>query len=152
MESLRPPVGAVKRKRCVGRGNGSKGGTSGRGDKGQNARSGGGVRVGFEGGQMPLYRRIPRRGFSNYPFKKEYKIVHLRELALRFEDGDTVDFESLKARGLVSGRYRSVKILSGGDLDKRLIVKVDKVTKSAREKIESARGEIVLIEVARNGR
>lgn len=143
MAELRAPRGAVKKKRSVGRGNGSKGGTSGRGSKGQNARSGGGVRPGFEGGQMPLYRRIARRGFSNYPFKKEYQIVSLRDINNRFAAEDRVNFLTLKQKGLVSGKSGLVKILANGEVDKKLTVDVDKISDAARTKIESVGGRIV---------
>ena len=143
MAELRAPKGATKKKQIVGRGNGSKGGTSGRGSNGQNARSGGGVRPGFEGGQMPLYRRIARRGFSNFPFKKEYQLVYLRDINTRFEAEDTINFETLKEKGLVSGKSGIVKILSNGDVDKKFFVDVDKISGSAREKIEKAGGKII---------
>lgn len=143
MAELRAPKGATKKKSIVGRGNGSKGGTSGRGSNGQNARSGGGVRPGFEGGQMPLYRRIARRGFSNYPFKKEYQLVYLRDINDRFTAEDTINFETLKEKGLVSGKSGLVKILSNGDVDKKFFVDVDKISGSAREKIEKAGGKII---------
>jgi len=150
MAELRAPKGATKKKQIVGRGNGSKGGTSGRGSNGQNARSGGGVRPGFEGGQMPLYRRIARRGFSNYPFKKEYQLVYLRDINDRFEAEDTVNFETLKEKGLVSGKSGLVKILSNGEVDKKFFVDVDKISGSAREKIEKAGGKII-VEEGSNG-
>jgi large subunit ribosomal protein L15 len=150
MAELRAPKGATKKKQIVGRGNGSKGGTSGRGSNGQNARSGGGVRPGFEGGQMPLYRRIARRGFSNYPFKKEYQLVYLRDINDRFEAEDTVNFETLKEKGLVSGKSGLVKILSNGEVDKKFFVDVDKISGSAKEKIEKAGGKII-VEEGSNG-
>jgi large subunit ribosomal protein L15 len=150
MAELRAPKGATKKKQIVGRGNGSKGGTSGRGSNGQNARSGGGVRPGFEGGQMPLYRRIARRGFSNYPFKKEYQLVYLRDINDRFEAEDTVNFETLKEKGLVSGKTGLVKILSNGEVDKKFFVDVDKISGSAKEKIEKAGGKII-VEEGSNG-
>ena len=90
MAELKAPKGANKKKRIVGRGNGGRGGTCGRGDKGQNARSGGGVRPGFEGGQMPLYRRIARKGFSNSPFKKDVLVLNVGELNQKFTNGDTI--------------------------------------------------------------
>ncbi len=147
MDELRVPDGAVKKKRVVGRGNGStRGGTSGRGSNGQNARSGGGVRPGFEGGQMPLYRRIARRGFSNYPFKVEYKAVNLREIELKYTDGETVSLETLKEKGVVKGKNVKVKILGDGELTKKLTVDVEKVSAGAKEKIEKAGGNIVVKE------
>ncbi len=144
MNELKVPAGAVKKKRVVGRGNGStRGGTSGRGSNGQNARSGGGVRPGFEGGQMPLYRRIARRGFSNYPFKIEYKGVNIREIEAKFSDGDTVSIETLKEKGIVKGKNVRVKILGDGELTKKLNVDVEKISAGAKDKIEKAGGTIV---------
>lgn len=147
MNELRAPKGATKQKRIVGRGNGStRGGTSGRGDNGQNARSGGGTRPGFEGGQMPLYRRIARRGFSNYPFKVEYKPVNLREIEIKFQDGETVNMETLKEKGIIKGKKVRVKILADGDLTKKITVDVEKVSAGAKAKIEKAGGNIVVQE------
>ena len=147
MDEIRVPKGATKNKRVVGRGNGStRGGTSGRGSNGQNARSGGGVRPGFEGGQMPLYRRIARRGFSNYPFKVEYKSVNLRELEEKFADGETVNLETLKEKGIIKGKNNKVKILGDGEITKKLTVDVEKVSAGAKEKIEKAGGNIVVKE------
>ncbi len=144
MDELRVPEGATKKKRIKGRGNGSRrGGTSGRGSNGQNARSGGGVRPGFEGGQMPLYRRIARRGFSNYPFKVEYKAVNLREIEVKYSDGDTVNLETLIEKGIVKGKGVAVKILGDGELTKKLTVDVEKVSAGAQEKIEKAGGNVV---------
>ena len=144
MDNIKAPAGAVKKKRIIGRGNGStRGGTSGRGSNGQNARSGGGVRLGFEGGQMPLYRRVARKGFSNYPFKIEYKTVNLRELENKFKDGETVNVETLKERGFLKGKNKRVKILGEGDITRKLTVDVDKVSASAQAKIEAAGGQIV---------
>ena len=143
MAELRVPKGAVKKKRSIGRGNGSKGGTSGRGSNGQNARSGGGVRPGFEGGQMPLYRRIARRGFSNFPFKKEYQIVSLCDINDRFAAESKVNFGTLKEKGLVSGKGGLVKILANGEVDKKFIVNVDKISGTARTKIEAVGGKII---------
>jgi len=136
------PRGATKRRKMVGRGAGSgHGATSGRGSKGQNSRSGGGTRLGFEGGQMPLFRRVARRGFSNYPFKKQYYVVDVGALNA-FGDGDTVDAETLRARGLLRGRSRPVKILGNGELTRRLTVRVDKVSAGAAKKIEAAGGSV----------
>jgi large subunit ribosomal protein L15 len=105
MGQIKAPVGANTKKMIVGRGVGSKGRSSGRGHDGQKSRSGGGVRPGFEGGQMPLYRRLARRGFSNHPFKKEYYIVSLAEIARRFEDGEEVTLSSLKEKRVVKGKH-----------------------------------------------
>lgn len=147
MDEIRVPKGATKNKRIIGRGNGSsRGGTSGRGSNGQNARSGGGVRPGFEGGQMPLYRRIARRGFSNYPFKVEYKTVNLKELNEKYADGETVNIESLKEKGIVKGKNKKVKVLGDGEITRKLTVEVDKVSAGAKDKIEKAGGNIVVKE------
>jgi large subunit ribosomal protein L15 len=139
---IRTPAGATRHKKMLGRGPGSgHGSTAGRGDKGQNARAGGGVRVGFEGGQMPLFRRVARRGFSNYPFRKEYATVKLEKLNV-FADGEAVDRASLLARGLIRASDRLVKILAGGKLERKLTVKVDKVSAGARAAIEAAGGSV----------
>ena len=148
---LHAPKGAHKRRRRVGRGQGSgRGTTSGRGNKGQKSRSGGKTYVGFEGGQMPLYRRLAHRGFSNYPFKKEFQIVNLCEIEKRYESGETVDEISLHDKGLIKGRKKAgtfkadapVKILGDGDLTKKLTFKISAVSGSAKEKIEKAGGEL----------
>ena len=136
---LHAPKGSTKKKIIVGRGNSArKGRTSGRGNNGQNARSGGGVRPGFEGGQMPLYRRIARRGFSSYFFKKEYLPINLGQIETKYADGETVNLETLKAKGLVKGKRAAVKILGMGDFSRKLTFEVEKVSSSAREKIEKA--------------
>ena len=152
MEQLKAPKGAHKKKRPVGRGVGSgHGRSSGRGHDGQNSRSGGGVRLGFEGGQMPLFRRIATRGFSNYPFKKEYSIVNLKTVDARFEDGDTVNVESLRSKGLLKKKNAIVKILGDGEVTKKLTFAVHKVSASAQKKIEAAGGTIQGIEEGNNG-
>ncbi|GHV85955.1 50S ribosomal protein L15 [Spirochaetia bacterium] len=151
---LHAPCGANKKKRIIGRGQGSgRGTTAGKGNKGQQARSGGKTYIGFEGGQMPLYRRIAQRGFSNYPFKKEYQVVNLGEIEKRFEDGETVDTISLVKKGLIKGSLglkegtvkrlaAPVKILGNGVLSKKLHVNIGSLSASAREKIEKAGGTI----------
>jgi large subunit ribosomal protein L15 len=139
---LTVPKGARKNKKRLGRGGASGTGcTAGKGSKGQNARAGGGVRPGFEGGQMPLYRRIARRGFSNCPFKKEYLILNIDDLDV-FKSGDTVSRESLLELGLIGKRKQLIKLLGRGELKKKLVVEVDKVSKHAREKITGAGGEV----------
>ncbi len=142
MGQIKAPAGANRKKTIIGRGNGSKGRSSGRGHDGQNSRSGGGVRPGFEGGQMPLYRRLARRGFSNYPFKKEYEVVSLADISKKFADGDVVSLETLKEKKLVKGKHVEAKILANGDIDKKVVVKGLKVSSSAAEKITAAGGEI----------
>ena len=150
--NLRAPAGANKKKKILGRGQGSgRGTTSGRGNKGQQARSGGGTYDGHEGGQMPLYRRLARRGFSNYPFKNEFQIVNLSEIDKRFNDGETVDEASLHEKRLIKGTKKGsnlkvnkpVKILGNGNLNKKLTFKINAVSGSAKEKIQKAGGEVV---------
>jgi large subunit ribosomal protein L15 len=139
---LHAPEGSNKRKRILGRGQGSgRGTTAGKGNKGQKARSGGKTYVGFEGGQMPLYRRLAQRGFSNYPFKKEAQIVNLGEIEARYEASETVNFESLYQKGLIKGTA-PVKVLGEGRLTKSLKFVVTAVSASAREKIEKAGGSV----------
>lgn len=143
MPELRAPKNSRRPKRIVGRGNGSgRGGTSGKGHKGQNSRSGGSVRPGFEGGQMPLYRRVARRGFSNYPFKKVAQPVNLSVLAERYKSGETVSLETLQNKGVVGRRTELVKILAGGEIKKKLNVKGLKVSAAAAEKIIAAGGTV----------
>jgi large subunit ribosomal protein L15 len=140
---LRSPEGANKKKRILGRGQGSgRGTTAGKGNKGQQSRSGGKTYLGFEGGQMPLYRRLARRGFSNYPFKKTFQAVNLGEIEKQFEDGETVEPASLLARGLAKGSV-PVKILGDGKITKKLSFKVAALSASAKEKIEKAGGSVV---------
>ncbi|MFA6689373.1 MAG: 50S ribosomal protein L15 [Sphaerochaetaceae bacterium] len=142
MAEIRAPYGANTKKTIVGRGASSKGRSCGRGHDGQNSRTGGGPRPGFEGGQMPLYRRVARRGFSNYPFKQEYEVVSLDSLSKKFEDGDVVTLESLKERKLVKGYDVQVKILANGELTKKVVIEGLKVSANAIEKIKAAGGEI----------
>ncbi|MCK5154466.1 MAG: 50S ribosomal protein L15 [Spirochaetales bacterium] len=146
MEQIKAPVGANRKKTIVGRGTGSKGRTSGRGHDGQNSRSGGGTRPGFEGGQMPLYRRIAHRGFSNYPFKEIYTVINVSKLEDKFKDGDVVNEESLREKGLLKGKKSLVKILGDGEIKIKLDVQVKKVTNSAKEKIEKAGGKVLVKE------
>jgi len=142
MGQIKAPVGANTKKTIVGRGSSSKGRTCGRGNNGQNARSGGGVRPGFEGGQMPLYRRIARRGFSNYPFKQEYRVVSLDAISESFEDGEVVNLDSLKDKCLVKGVDAQAKVLTNGELTKKVIFEGLKISAAAVEKINAAGGEI----------
>jgi len=144
LHDLKSKKGANKTRKRLGRGSGSGlGTTSGRGTKGQKSRSGGGVRVGFEGGQMPLIRRLPKRGFNNSRFAKEFEIVNLNKLNDFFEDGDEVSCSTLKSKGLIRGNKGGVKVLGNGDITKKLLVKVDKVSKSAVEKIKRLNGDVV---------
>jgi len=140
--TLRPPEGSRKKKKRVGRGDGSgHGGTAGKGAKGQNARSGHSVRPNFEGGQMPLTRRMPKRGFKN-PMRRIIAIVNIEQLK-GFAQGALVDRGTLTAVGLVSGRVDGVKVLGNGEINFPLSLKVDRVSRGAREKIEAAGGTIV---------
>lgn len=144
LHDLKPAVGSKQASKRVGRGNGSGlGKTAGKGHKGQNARSGGGVRPGFEGGQMPLYRRVPKRGFTNI-FSKDYVEVNVSRLNI-FEDGTEVTPELLKESGVVSKLKDGVKILGNGVLEKKLTIKATKFTKGAVEKIESIGGKVEVI-------
>ncbi len=144
LHELKPAPGSNKAPKRVGRGIGSgHGKTAGRGHKGQNARSGGGVRPGFEGGQMPLYRRLPKRGFNN-PNRKEYAIVNLETLN-RFEEGTVVTPELLKERGVVKNLKDGLKILGRGELNVKLTVKAHKFSQSALSKIEAAGGQTEVI-------
>lgn len=142
---LQPAPGSKKVPNRKGRGPGSGNGkTGGRGHKGQNARAGGGVRPGFEGGQMPLYRRIPKRGFNNKVFAKVYAEINIESLNV-FEDGTTVTPVMLKEAGLVKKLCDGVSVLGGGQLEKKLTVQASRFTKSASEKIETAGGKVEVV-------
>lgn len=141
LHELQPAEGSVKDVKRIGRGHGSGSGkTAGKGHKGQKARSGGSIRPGFEGGQMPLQRRIPKRGFNNI-FAKEFAEVNVSVLNDRFEDGATVDAEALIASGAIKDAKDGIKVLGNGDITKKLTVKAAKFTASAQEKIEKAGGK-----------
>ena len=142
---LSAPQGANKNPKRVGRGSASGlGTTAGKGNKGQQSRSGGKTYVGFEGGQMPLYRRIAHKGFSNYPFKKEYVCINVELLNAKYNDGETVNNESLVAKGFISSKSKAlVKVLGNGEITKKLTVAVDKVSESAKAKITAAGGSVV---------
>ncbi|MCH5212902.1 MAG: 50S ribosomal protein L15 [Oscillospiraceae bacterium] len=141
LEELKPVEGSTHRKKIIGRGIGSGvGKTSGKGHKGQKARSGGGVRPGFEGGQMPLYRRLPKRGFNNI-FAKSYVAVNV-EVLDKFNDGDEVTAETMLAKGIVSKTLDGIKLLGRGEVTKKVTVKVAKISASAKEKIEKAGGKV----------
>lgn len=144
LHELQPAPGSRKERNRVGRGIGSGNGkTSGKGHKGQNARSGGGVRIGFEGGQTPLFRRLPKRGFTNI-HRKEYAIVNLEALN-RFEDGTEVTPELLLETSVVSKLKAGIKVLGNGELTKKLTVKAHKFSASAKEAIEAAGGTTEVI-------
>jgi large subunit ribosomal protein L15 len=146
LHNLRPRPGSRHRVKRLGCGESSgHGKTSGKGHKGQKARSGGSIRLGFEGGQMPLIRRLPKRGFNNAAFHKNYAIVNLEDLN-RFKAGEVVNEEALRNVDLVRGHVAGLKILGGGELKHGLKIEADKVSASAREKIEKAGGSITLRE------
>ena len=144
LNELKPTDGARFTKKRIGRGLGSgTGKTSGKGQKGQNSRSGGGVAIGFEGGQTPYFKRMPKRGFTNYT-RKEYAIVNVEDLN-RFEDGVTVDYTALRAAGLLKKHLDGVKVLGGGKLEKKLTVKAEKFSASAVKAIEEAGGTVEVL-------
>ena len=141
LHDLKPNPGAKHRRKRLGNGESSGlGKTCGRGHKGQKSRSGGGVRPGFEGGQMPLHRRLPKRGFNNVQFRDKVAIVNVGQLNEKFEDDSTVDEKALRAVGLVSGRCDAIKILGEGELGRKLKIVVDALSASARAKVEKAGG------------
>lgn len=142
LSSLKPPEGSKKKRKRVGRGEGSgHGGTSCKGHKGQNARSGGGVRPGFEGGQMPLSRRLPKRGFRN-PFRKTIIAVNLDQLK-KFPEGSIIDEDAIVSAGLVKKKGDGIKILGRGNIDYPISLKVEMVSRGARDKIQAAGGSII---------
>ncbi len=142
LSSLKPPEGSRKKRKRIGRGDGSgHGGTSTKGHKGQNARSGGGVRPGFEGGQMPLSRRLPKRGFRN-PFRRNIVIINIDQLR-RFPEGSVIDRTALLDAGLVKRIGDGIKVLGKGNIDYPISLKVDMISRGARDKIEAAGGSIV---------
>ena len=145
LHELSPAAGSTKEAYRKGRGAGSGNGkTGGRGHKGQKARSGGGVRIGFEGGQMPLQRRVPKRGFVNI-FGKEFSIVNVSALDQSFEDGAVVDIDALIEKGLVKKVLDGVKILGNGEISKKLTVQVNAYSEAAKQKIEAAGGKAEVI-------
>lgn len=146
LSNLQAPEGATKNRKRVGRGTGSTlGKTSGRGQKGQKARSGGSVHPRFEGGQMPIHRRLPKFGFSNKKFAKTFSIVNLRDLERVFEAGDLVDEASLRERGLIKQNHGGLKILGDGGLTKSLTVKAQKFSAAAKAAIENVGGSAEVI-------
>jgi large subunit ribosomal protein L15 len=148
LHTMKPRPGSRHRTKRLGIGESSgHGKTSGKGHKGQKARSGGSIRLGFEGGQMPLIRRLPKRGFNNANFKKNYAIVNLDDLAV-FDDGASVNEATLLERKLIRGKYVGLKVLARGEISKKLVIEADKVTDAARAKIEAAGGSITIRNVA----
>jgi large subunit ribosomal protein L15 len=144
LNELSPAKGSRKAPKRLGRGVGSGSGkTAGRGTKGYNSRSGGGVRPGYEGGQMPIHRRLPKRGFTNI-FRKKVAVINIRDLA-RFKAGSVVDEAAFIAAGLVKGRREAIKLLGQGDIGYALDVKVNLISKKAQEKIEAAGGKVEVL-------
>ena len=142
LSSLKPPAGSRKKVKRIGRGDGSgHGGTSTKGHKGQNARSGGKTRRGFEGGQMPLSRRLPKRGFRN-PFRKNIVIVNVEELK-KFPAGSVIDRDALLGAGLIKKGGDGIKVLGKGNIDHAVSLKVDMISRAAKSKIEAAGGSVV---------
>ena len=145
LHNLKPRPGSKHRRKRLGQGESSgRGKTAGRGGKGQTARSGSSIRIGFEGGQMPLIRRIPKRGFNNARFTTTYSPVNVSELN-QFDDGARVDETALRSLGLVNGRSDGVKILASGELTKKLVVVVNAISASAKTKIEAKGGSVEII-------
>jgi large subunit ribosomal protein L15 len=145
LNELSPAKGSRKAPKRLGRGVASgTGKTAGRGTKGFNSRSGGGTRPGYEGGQMPLHRRLPKRGFTNI-FKKNVAVINIRDLA-KFDKGSVVDIDALVRAGLVKGKRDAVKLLGQGDISYSLDIKVNQISKSAREKIEAAGGKVEVLQ------
>jgi large subunit ribosomal protein L15 len=149
LHNLVAPIGARRKPMRVGRGESSgKGKTCGRGMKGQKARKSGPVRPGFEGGQLPLARRLPKRGFSNYPFRKQFTAINVGRLTERFGAGETVDMAALLAVGLLSKTSAKVKILGEGEVGHALHLKVERISAGARSKIEAAGGSVEVLTTA----
>jgi len=145
LHELSPAEGSVKENFRKGRGAGSGNGkTAGKGHKGQNARSGGGVRPGFEGGQLPLYRKLPKRGFNNYRFAKKYAVINVNALN-KFDDGEVVDCAALLSKGIINTVFDGVKVLGEGEITKKLTVKAAVFSASAKEKIEAVGGKTEVV-------
>lgn len=145
LSELKSSPGSTKAPKRKGRGPGSGNGkTAGRGHKGQNARSGGGVRPGFEGGQMPLYRRMPKRGFNNKIFAKHYAEINVQQLNV-FEDGTIVNADVLKEQGIIKKVADGIAVLGNGEVEKKLTVQAAKFSKSASQKIEAAGGKVEVV-------
>ena len=146
LNELKPALGSKKTRKRVGRGESSGlGKTCGKGSNGQKSRSGASIQGGFEGGQMPLIKRVPKRGFSNYPFKKEYAVINVMDLEELFDDGTEITAELLIASGVIKKVLDGVKVLGDGDVTKKFTVKVQKISESAKNKIEAAGGKVEVI-------
>ena len=142
LSTLKAPAGATRKRKRVGRGDASgQGGTSGKGDKGQKARSGGKVRAGFEGGQMPMARRLPKRGFRN-PFSEKFVAVNLIDLCRKFSKGAVIDKEALLQSGIVNKKGNDIKILAKGEIDFPVTIKISRISQAAKDKITAAGGSI----------
>ncbi|MDO5569208.1 MAG: 50S ribosomal protein L15 [bacterium] len=145
LHELTATPGSIKTRKRVGRGPGSgTGKTSGKGHKGQNARSGGGVRPGFEGGQLPLFRRLPKKGFSNSMFKIRYATINVGDLNI-FDENVVITPELLKEKKIIKNQLDGIKILGNGNLEKKIVIKAHKFSKTAKEKIEKIGGKIEVI-------
>jgi len=145
LQDVKTKGSALRKKQRVGRGTASgQGSTSGRGHKGQGQRSGTGGKFGFEGGQMPLARRLPKRGFTNALFRTTYAIVNVSDLATAFPEGGDIDLAAVKSKNLVKKKASSLKILGKGDIHVPMKIKADKVSETARQKIEAAGGSVEL--------
>ncbi len=141
LSNLSPQPGSTKQKKRLGRGQGSgHGKTAARGENGYKSRSGSSIRPGFEGGQMPLHRRLPKRGFTNI-FKSRFAVVNVEGLE-KFDDGEVVDRQALLEKGLIGRKYSQVKLLGNGDISRKLTIKVDRISAAARQKIEAAGGKV----------
>ena len=142
LSSLKAPAGATKKRKRVGRGDASgQGGTAGKGHKGQKARSGGKVRAGFEGGQMPMARRLPKRGFRN-PFREKFVAVNIMDLCRKFSKGAVIDAEALLTSGIVKKKNDNIKILAKGEIDFPVTLKIGKISQAAKNKITAAGGSV----------
>ncbi|MCD6548148.1 MAG: 50S ribosomal protein L15 [Thermodesulfobacterium sp.] len=147
LENLKPFPGAKHKEKRVGRGHGSgHGKTSCRGHKGQKARKSPDISPWFEGGQTPIIRRVPKRGFKN-PFKVEYRVINIKDLVKKFQPNEVVDEDSLREKGLLKGKNKPVKILGEGEIDIPLVVKVNAISRAAKEKIEKAGGKVEIVKV-----
>ena len=153
LHDLKPNPGAKHRRKRLGSGESSgHGKTSGKGHKGQKARSGGSIRHGFEGGQMPIYRQLPKRGFTNAKFKTVFGIVNLDDLEKRFEDGAAINEKLLRGAGVIRGSLDGVKVLGRGEVKKKFHLEVDSISASAKEKIEKAGGTVTLSQKPETGK
>ncbi len=153
LHDLKPNPGAKHRRKRLGSGESSgHGKTSGKGHKGQKARSGGSIRHGFEGGQMPLYRQLPKRGFTNAKFKTVFGIVNLDDLEKRFEDGAAINEKLLRGAGVIRGSLDGVKVLGRGEVKKKFHLEVDSISASAKEKIEKVGGTVTLSQKPETGK